>query len=74
MRDVYDLGDNEPVGFVVIEYNQASHQPDVSSPTIHRQCDRSSLNDPSSKRRKTAEIGRRERYAIAAVVELDGDW
>jgi hypothetical protein len=71
MRDAYDLGGNEPLGFVVIEINQASHQPAVLDGSF------SDLENcrliVADERRKTTEIGRRERYAIAAVIELDGE-
>lgn len=60
------------LGYVVIEYNQASHQPDVVNDSFTwRRDDAEEM--AQHERDKTAGYGRLERYTIAEVVELGGD-
>lgn len=61
------------IGYVVIEYNQASHQPDVLDGSFcWKREDAAVLAE--LERRKTAGFGRLERYTIAEVIELgEGD-
>ncbi|GIH69459.1 hypothetical protein [Sphaerimonospora thailandensis] len=63
----------EAIGYVVVEYNQASRMPDLPcAVTLHRSVDdaRAEMEDLAA---ETARVGRRERYAIAAVILEDDD-
>lgn len=72
LNDVYDLGGNDPLGFVVIVFNQASRQPDVLDGSFNTDLEHC-RHVADDERRKTTEHGRRETHTIAAVVELDGE-
>lgn len=58
------------LGYVVVEWNQASHRPDVMpySFSDDLECARDLVRDEQA---KTAAVGRRERYTICEVVEMD---
>jgi len=62
------------VGFVVVEYNQASGQPDLRRVGVELHFN---LVDAEAEREhlrsNTAFVGRRETYAIAEVVIIDID-
>lgn len=58
---------SDPIGFVVIEYNQASRQPDLSiAPALHR-AEGDAAAEMAHLEAETAATGRRERYALAEV-------
>jgi len=58
------------LGYVVIEYNQASGQPRLVD-ELHRSAS-DAEEAMAAERAQTASVGRRERFAIASV-ELIGD-
>ena len=63
---------SEPVGYAVVEYNQASHLPEnLSSTVVH-----SGIADACWERDLRAdeadERGRRQRYVVVALCELEG--
>ena len=63
--------DREPIGYVVVCWNQASGQVDV----IYNFCgvgERLAAESlAAAERARTAEVGRRERYAVAEVIPLE---
>lgn len=62
---------NDCIGYVVVEYNQASHQAErVASDSIH--WDRQTAEDVATYcREETAKVGRGERYVVAEVREVE---
>ena|GEM_PF-6075275 len=56
---------SERVGYVVIEYNQASHQPSVSS-DIYQDVEEA-FDDLGRQADVTSQSGRREGYAIGTI-------
>lgn len=61
------------IGYVVIEYNQASHQPELL-PHSGLYYDRENAEQQANDERdSTAATGRHERYAVAAVEVLDDE-
>lgn len=65
---------SERIGYVVIEYNQASHWPSVLDGSFTDDLDWAGTvaND---ERAKTARVGRGERYAVAEVnLSDDSQW
>ncbi len=56
---------SERVGYVVIEYNQASHEPRVSS-DLHQDIE-DAFDDLGRQADATAQSGRREGYAIGTI-------
>jgi hypothetical protein len=57
------------LGFVVIEYNQASHRPAVLGPLTDTRLE--SLELLKGYEDESREYGRRDSYAVAKVVELE---
>lgn len=54
------------IGYVVVEFNQASGQPDLASPYLLR--DKSEAEEEvAAYRETTRKHGRRERYAVGTV-------
>lgn len=55
------------IGFIVVEFNQASHQPSVNYEDVY-----SELTDATERlddeKRRTAEVGRRERHIVCVLV------
>lgn len=62
-----DLGSQ--LGFVLVEWNQASGQPDVADGTFSRIRD-DVESQAIAARTRTAAIGRRERYTVAVVLAI----
>lgn len=61
----------EPIGYVVITYNQASHQPGLPmAADLHSELE-DAVNARDWERAETARVGRGERHVIAEVFELD---
>lgn len=62
------------VGYVVVEFNQASHRPSLLpfSATLHDEREWAE-EEAADEREKTAKVGRGERYAIAEVVVIEED-
>lgn len=59
---------NQLLGFVVVEWNQASSVPDLTSCPLFEPDDRESAELMADLARdRAAEIGRGERYAVCAV-------
>lgn len=59
--------------WVVVEWNQASHQPDLpTGSTIHTSRD-DAEEDAETLRAITAQSGRRERYTVHQLSEEDND-
>lgn len=58
------------IGYVVIEWNQASHQPRVECPDLH-----ATVADARAcagiKHADAIHVGRRERYTVAELVEVE---
>jgi hypothetical protein len=65
-----DLTGPERVGYVVVCWNQASGQPDVVEWTFSHTRE-SAERDRDRERAITANVGRRETYAVAEVVPLE---
>ena len=65
-----DPGD--PLGFVVVTWNQVSHQPDIDTPGLHDDRETAEL-ERDSLREQTRAIGRGERHEVCAVVQLGGE-
>lgn len=63
---------SDSVGFVVIEYNQASHLPELHLPYLYSQDE--AEQRAAEAREETAHIGRKERYAVAEVTLLDEEY
>ncbi len=61
----------EPVGYVVVVWNQASGQPSV---VLNSDTDNLGVAtaDAVAERARTARVGRRERYAVAEVIPIEG--
>jgi hypothetical protein len=59
------------VGYVVIEYNQASHQPKVSS-DIYDDIEEA-FDDLGRQSDATAQVGRREGYALGTIIIADDE-
>jgi hypothetical protein len=57
------------IGYVVVEFNQVSHEPEVRGPLYDDQ--RIAAAEADALRASTADIGRRERYAVAEVVLIE---
>lgn len=63
--------DDDPIGYVVIEYNQASHMPDlVAGAYLHRDLE-SAQDELADHAERTKGVGRRETYQVAAVHLLE---
>lgn len=57
-------------GYVVVEFNQASGRPELASTDVHD--DVGDANDQATAaRERTAAVGRKERYAVAALTLLE---
>lgn len=64
---------SEPLGYVVITYNQASQLPGLPmAADLHSELE-DAVNARDWERVETAKVGRRERHVIAEVFELDED-
>ena len=61
---------SEHLGFVVVTFNQASHQPELDYSDLHADLE-SAKWERDDKRVRTMQAGRRERHVVAEVVELD---
>lgn len=62
------MGDT--AGFLVVEFNQASHEPSVEHADVFRY--RYEAEESAADRRQqTAKVGRRETYAVAELVLLE---
>lgn len=60
------------LGFVAVEFNQASGQPSIIGGDVYR--DREEAQDIADREHtKTVQVGRRERYAVATVEMEDED-
>jgi hypothetical protein len=61
---------DESIGFVVVEFNQASHQPSVQYSDVYS--DRYEAEVQATYARgETERVGRRETYAVAEVVLVE---
>ncbi|MDQ0854805.1 hypothetical protein QFZ79_002916 [Arthrobacter sp. V4I6] len=59
---------SETIGYVVIEYNQASHQPSIATDAPYMFASEDEAGDEAEElQRRTNATGRRERYAIGTV-------
>jgi len=65
---------DERLGFVVVTFNQASHQPDIDTGSaLYCEIETARL-ELAERRAATARVGRGERHVIAEVIGLeDGD-
>jgi hypothetical protein len=62
----------DALGFVVVEWNQASHRPDLETAGMHNTI--AEAQDEAARMRAATEAtGRRERFTVAAVVEIEGE-
>ncbi len=62
----------EVLGYVVVDWNQASGQPDVDTAGLY--LDRESADaDAVDRQAETDRIGRKERHTVAAVIEIEED-
>ena len=67
------MTDVDRLGYVVISYNQASHQPGLPmAADLYSELE-DAVNARDWERAETAKVGRRERHVIAEVFELDED-
>jgi hypothetical protein len=65
------MGDH--LGYAVVTFNQASHQPELNYSDLHPDVEQATW-ELEAKREETAKVGRGERHVIAEVIELeDGD-
>jgi len=62
-----------PLGWVVVEWNQASHQPDLPGAAGLHWTREDAEFEATVLRESAAERGRRERYTVAEVHEEGGD-
>lgn len=62
-----------PLGWVVVEWNQASHQPGLTFGADLHWSREDAVNEAAGLREQTTKTGRRERYTIAEVHEEDSD-
>lgn len=62
-----------PLGWVVVEWNQASHQPGLGWGADLCWSREDAENEAAGLRESAAERGRRERYTIAEVHEEEND-
>lgn len=62
-----------PLGWVVIEWNQASHRPGLSFGADLHWSREDAENEAVGLREQAAKVGRRERYTIAEVHEEGSD-
>lgn len=58
------------LGYAVVTFNQASHQPEFDYSDIHSDME-SAIAERDHKRAETAKVGRREHHAIAEIIELE---
>lgn len=58
------------LGFVVVSFNQASHQPELNYSDIHPDVESAGW-ERDSKREATERVGRGETHVIAEVFELE---
>jgi hypothetical protein len=64
----------KPLGYVVIEWNQASGQPSIAYNAPDMYDDREDAEQVANRlRTDTARIGRRERYTVAEVIPLEDE-
>jgi hypothetical protein len=63
----------DPLGYVVITFNQASHQPDLPVAADLHTAFEDAVRARDWERAETAKSGRGERHVIAEVFELDED-
>ena len=62
---------DERLGYVVVTFNQASHQPDIDTGSaLHCELETARL-ELAERRAATAAVGRGERHVIAEVIELE---
>lgn len=64
---------SEHLGYVVVTYNQASHQPGLPTGADLYADFQDAVNARDWEQAETAKVGRGERHVIAEVIELDGD-
>ncbi len=62
----------EVLGYVVVDWNQASHQPDVDTTGLYLDRE-SAASDAVERQAETDRIGRGERHTVAAVIEIEED-
>jgi hypothetical protein len=61
------------VGYVVVEYNQASQLPDLPTGTTLYDTAEDARDDARFQAEQTAQVGRREQYRVAEVTLLDDE-
>jgi hypothetical protein len=64
------VSERDSIGYIVVTYNQASHQPGLDFPDLHADLE-SARDEQASKKQETYCLGRRERHVVAEVIELD---
>lgn len=64
---------DRPLGYVVVEWNQASHQPGLGNFADLTDDLEWAREDAAARRKDAVSRGRGERYTVAAVVELDDE-
>ena len=66
------MSDQNLLGYVVVTFNQASHQPELDYADLHTNVD-DAVAERDAKAAETAQIHRRERHVVAMVLEMDDD-
>lgn len=61
---------SDHLGYVVVTFNQASHQPELNYSDLHPSVEMATW-ELEAKQEETAQVGRGERHVIAEVIELD---
>lgn len=61
---------DDRLGYIVVTYNQASHQPGLDFPDLHTDLE-TARAEQAGKKQETYRTGRRERHVVAEVIELE---
>lgn len=64
-----DYVEGEPIGYVVVTWNQASHWPGIDYAHLHDTAT-DARDDAARMTAETRKVGRGERHTAAAVIEL----
>lgn len=59
-----------PIGYAVVVYNQASHQPDLVDGSFNDDPERAQ-EIAKAERERTASVGRGETYSVVELVEVE---
>lgn len=67
-----DTATGQILGYVVVDWNQASHQPDVDTAGLYTTREDADA-DAVARQAETDAVGRLERHTVAAVIEIEED-